>query len=165
MPRPSRRTVALGAVLAALVAGRASAQPSAFTLTIARKNSSAACTSGYLAVNGAIIAYTLERPWNGNAPLISSIPDGSYAGTLRYDHADAWRIELQGVPGRTNVEIHTGNTPDDTEGCILVGLKLGSDLCSVQDSQKAYQVLKTAFYGSANPVATPNKSILVVVES
>ena len=72
-----------------------------FTLTIARKYSDANCTSGYLAVNGTIQAYTLERPWAGNAPLLSSIPVGTYNGILRYDHSDQWRIELQGVPGRT----------------------------------------------------------------
>jgi hypothetical protein len=76
-----------------------------------------------------------------------------------------WRIELTGVPGRTNVQIHTGNTPDDSEGCILVGMKLGDDLCSVIDSRKAYDALRAAFYGSANPVSTPNKQITVVVES
>lgn len=136
-----------------------------FTLTIARKYSSNECTSGYFAVGGNIIAYTLERPWRGNAPLISSIPVGRYKGVLRYDHTDQWRIELQGVPGRTHVQIHTGNTPDDTEGCILVGLKLGSDLCSVIDSSKAYADLKKAFYGTENPSSTPNKQITVSVES
>jgi hypothetical protein len=141
------------------------AQPSEFKLTIARKYNSEKCTSGYLAVNGDIIAYTLELPWQGNEPLISAIPDGTYGGILRYDHADAWRIELTGVPGRANVQIHTGNTPDDSEGCILVGLKLGNDLCSVVDSKKAYDALRTAFYGSPNPTSTPNKSITVVVES
>ena len=86
-------------------------------------------------------------------------------GFLRYDHADKWRIELTGVPGRTNVQMHTGTMPDDSEGCILVGLKLGPDLCSVIDSKKAYDALRTAFYGSPNPISTPNKAITVVVES
>ena len=116
-------------------------------------------------MNGSVIAYALELPWQGNAPLISSIPDGTYSSVLRYDHADKWRIELTGVPGRTGVQIHTGNVPDDSEGCILVGSKLGDDLCSVIDSKKAYDALRTAFYGSPNPVSTPNKSITVVVES
>jgi Family of unknown function (DUF5675) len=141
------------------------AQPGPFKLTIARKHRSARCTSGYLAVNGKVIAYALELPWRGNAPLISSIPDGTYRAILRYDHADMWRIELTGVPGRTNVQIHTGNTPDDSEGCILVGTKLGDDLCSVIDSKKAYEALRAAFYGSPNPVSTPNQSIILVVES
>lgn len=151
--------------LAVLSVSVAQAAPSAFVLTIARKYKGPTCTSGYLAVDGKIIAYTLERPWQNNAPLISSIPDGTYGGILRYDHADKWRIELTGVPGRANVQIHTGNTPDDTEGCILVGLKLGDDLCSVTDSKKAFDALRTAFYGTANPVSTPDKLISIKVES
>jgi hypothetical protein len=160
----ARRTI-LTVLLLGVTATKGIAQPSDFRLTVARKHRDANCTSGYFAVNGKIIAYTLEKPWKGNAPLISAIPDGSYGGILRYDHPDRWRIELTGVPMRTNVQIHTGNTPGDTEGCILVGLKLGTDLCSVLDSKKAYDALRTAFYGSANPTATPNKKITVVVES
>lgn len=152
-------------VLSALAPTLAKAGPAAFGLTIARKYKSAECTSGYLAVNGNIIAYTLELPWQGNAPLISAIPDGTYGGTLRYDHSDKWRIELTGVPNRTSVQIHTGNTPDNSEGCILVGLRLGADLCSVIDSKKAFDALRTAFYGSNNPVSTPDKIITVIVES
>lgn len=141
------------------------AQAMDFVLTITRKYKGDACTSGYLAVDGKIVAYTLEKPWKGNAPLLSAIPDGQYGGTLRYDHPDKWRIELTNVPGRGQIQIHTGNIPDDTEGCILLGFSLGSDLCSVQQSQKAYVALKEAFYGSPNPMRTPNKSIIVKVES
>ena len=159
----TRRNILIGLLTFAF--NRQSVATEDFVLTIARKYKGDNCTSGYLAVNGNIIAYTLELPWQDNAPLISSIPDGSYGGILRYDHPDGWRIQLTGVPGRDNVQIHTGNTPDNSEGCILVGLKLGDDLCSVIDSKKAYDALRTAFYGSPNPVMTPDKSITVVVES
>jgi Family of unknown function (DUF5675) len=132
--RITRRSAVVGFLLFGSGTGVA-AQPSDFKLTIARKHKSDSCTSGYLAVDGNVIAYALELPWQGNKPLVSSIPDGTYGGILRYDHPDKWRIELTGVPGRTNVQIHTGNTPDDSEGCVLVGLKLGDDLCSVIDSK------------------------------
>ena len=160
----TRRSIGAYALLTACGV-QAIAQQQDFKLTIARKYKTATCTSGYLAVDGNVIAYALELPWQGNAPLISSIPDGTYGGTLRYDHADAWRIQLTGVPGRDNIQIHTGNTSDDSEGCILVGTKLGADYCSVIDSKKAYEALRTAFYGSPNPISTPNKTIMVVVES
>jgi hypothetical protein len=137
-----------------------------FILTIHREYSDDKCTSGYLAVNGKIQAYTLERPWQGNAPFISSVPTGTYKGIVRYDHTDQWRIELQGVPGRTVVEIHTGNTPDNSEGCILIGKELGPDLCTIKGgtSQPAYQALKNAFYGTPAPISTPDKNITVVIE-
>ncbi len=136
------------------------------TVTIDRKYSGASCTSGYIEIDGKIIAYTVELPWNGNKPLISSIPVGSYYGFLRYDKSDRWRIQLEGVPNRSGVQIHTGNTTDDTEGCILIGTGLNSDLCSLSagTSRPAYAAFKKAFYGSANPVETPVKRIVVKVE-
>ncbi|WP_128946237.1 DUF5675 family protein [Bradyrhizobium zhanjiangense] len=162
--RLTRRTAVAG-LFSITFAGQALTQSSDFHLTIARKYKGSNCTSGYLAVNGSIIAYTLELPWKGNAPLISSIPDGTYAGTLRYDHPDKWRIELTGVPGRNQIQIHTGNTPDDSEGCILVGALLGNDYCSVLESKKAFEALRVTFYGSAYPISTPDKRITVKVES
>jgi hypothetical protein len=165
----NRRSLSL---LAALLVGGAlqtvpmqGAGPSAFKLTILRQYPGHRCTSGYLAVNGTIIAYTLERPWADNAKNVSSIPAGTYPATLRYDHSDLWRIELQGVPGRSNIQIHVGNEPDQSMGCILVGSQLGGDLCSIVGgtSQPAYRALKNAFYGTDSPVATPDKTITVEV--
>lgn len=138
--------------------------PSEFVLTVLRQYQSARCTSGYLAVNGAIICYTLERPWKNNQQNISSIPAGRYRAFLRYDKGDHWRIQLDGVPGRTGVQIHVGNAVDDTQGCILVGTGLGSDLCTLTGSANAYSELKKRFYGSATPKLTPDREIFVVVK-
>jgi uncharacterized protein DUF5675 len=129
-----------------------------FRVTVYRQYPGLGCTSGYLAVNDDIISYTLERPWTDNQQNISSIPAGNYDAKLRYDHSDHWRIELIDVPGRTNVQIHVGNQPDQTIGCILVGKRLGADLCSLQDSASAYADLKTAFYGNSNPTSTPTRT-------
>lgn len=58
----------------------------------------------------------------------SCIPAGTYEMFLRKSKRnggtggrdyDVW--ELEGVPGRTNVQVHIGNDLEDTEGCILVG--------------------------------------------
>jgi len=136
----------------------------AFNLLIQRKYQGKDCTSGYLAINGQTRMVALERPWQGNAPEISSIPAGTYRGILRYDKSDAWRIQLEGVPGRTGVQIHVGNVVVQSKGCILVGshLKTGS-LCQVEGSMLAYQALKKAFYGTETPVATPDKTISVTL--
>ena len=162
-----RRTfLSWGSMIAGLaMAGRSNATEQ-FNLVIARKFMSDTCTSGYLAVAGNIIAYTVELPWRGNMPLISSIPMGSYSATLRYDHADHWRIELVGVPKRDHVQIHIGNTTSDIEGCIIIGTKLNPDLCSLTggSSKVAYDALRTAFYGTASPVSTPNKTINVDIQ-
>jgi hypothetical protein len=47
-------------------------------ITLLRQHSGADCTSGQLILEGKPVAYTLERPWQGNIPLISSIPAGVY---------------------------------------------------------------------------------------
>lgn len=135
-----------------------------FDVTVYRQYISQECTSGYLAVNGTITCYTLERPWADNAENISSIPASIYNGFLRYDHDDHWRIELVDVPDRTNVQIHVGNEPDETKGCILVGESLGEDLCSLKGSVIAYGQLKAAFYGTDDPISTPDKTIVVTIE-
>ena len=136
-----------------------------FVLTISRKHSDGKCTSGYLLVNGKVVCYALERAQLGNIPEISAIPAGSYPGHLRYDHSDKWRIELEKVPGRTHVQIHIGNVPSDSKGCILVGESMdAADLCKVAASAKAYAKLKKEFYGTETPNATPDKRIVVKVE-
>ena len=136
----------------------------AFNLRIERKHQGSDCTSGYMAVNGQARMVALERPWQGNTPEISSIPAGTYRGILRYDKMDAWRIQLDGVPGRSGVQIHIGNVVAQSTGCILVGTRLEEgSLCRVGGSAAAYGELKKAFYGSDNPVATPNKAISVTL--
>lgn len=139
--------------------------PSDFVLTVLRQYQSGKCTSGYLAVNGTIACYTLERPWKDNQENISSIPAGRYRAFLRYDKSDHWRLQLEGVPNkRTGVQIHIGNTVDDTQGCILVGTGLGPDLCTLTGSADAYRDLKKRFYGSATPKLTPDREIIVVIK-
>jgi hypothetical protein len=120
------------------------------------------CRKGSLSVNGDRICYTLELGWRENKQGVSSIPAGTYGALLRYDHSDHWRMELTNVPGRSHIQIHIGNTPSDTQGCILVGMSEGSG-CSIRDSAKAYAALKRAFYGTDEPRSTPDRTINVTV--
>jgi len=68
---------------------------------------------------------TLEEPWKDNKRGISCIPEGTYKvvphgwGNERVRFKRAYR--LTGTAPRTAILIHTGNTTDDIEGCILVG--------------------------------------------
>jgi len=119
------------------------------TITISRELATPNCTGGYIAVDGAIVSYTLELPDRDNVNDISRIPAGRYPAHVRYDHADKWRVELEQVPGRTNVQIHIGNYPEQSKGCILVGMK--SNNCQVFGSSNAYGALRKALYGSDDP--------------
>jgi uncharacterized protein DUF5675 len=127
---------------------KATASPSV-VLTVLRSHESAECTSGQLLVNGKVIAYTLERPWLGNLPLISSIPPGKYAAFIHLKpEGDRWRIQLKDVPlsstERRDIQIHVGNHLADSVGCILVGSGLAPNLCALTGSIAAHNRLKLA---------------------
>lgn len=69
-----------------------------------------------------VLCVTLEEPWRDNANGISCIPAGKYHGWKRLSPKRGYVVpELKDVPDRTNVQIHCGNTLEDTLGCILVG--------------------------------------------
>lgn len=132
-------------------------------IEVMRQYSGDDCTSGSMGVNGQFLCHTLERPWADNQKNISSIPAGTYPAFLRYDKADHWRLQLENVPGRTGVQIHVGNEPDQTLGCILVGMDLAPSKCSVSRSKDAYAALKRAFYGTEFPTATPDSRLFVTI--
>jgi Family of unknown function (DUF5675) len=134
---------------------------SAFRMTLVRTFEGSVCTTGELFVNGRFLCHTLERPWRDNQEYISSIPAKLYGGTLRYDHIDQWRIELrkEDTLPRTLVQIHIGNFPKQTLGCILPGMQLHNANAEILESGIAYDRLKAAFYGTDDPIASPNKVI------
>jgi hypothetical protein len=76
--------------------------------------------------DGAMECVTLEHPWRENRHGVSCIPAGAYTATKRFSpkhNMDVFWVD--GVPDRQAIEIHVGNLPADTEGCILVGSQRG----------------------------------------
>jgi uncharacterized protein DUF5675 len=134
------------------------------TITILRQYSDKKCTSGQLSLNGHIMGYTLERPIEGNIPLISAIPVGTYQAFVRLDTKDRWRIELKDVPKRGNVQIHIGNTLENSVGCVLLGSTLGDDMCSVKDSKAAFDKFKLEFIKQSGGAPEKDVAVLVVIE-
>lgn len=68
--------------------------------------------------------YTLELPWKGNTPFVSCIPEGKYLCIPdMHNNRPSWL--LCDVPGRDLVKIHAANLPDELEGCIAPGMKMG----------------------------------------
>jgi len=83
-------------------------------------------TLGILRIDGLAECATLELPWKDNQPRISCIPTGVYS-VVKYNSPTKGQVFLLGgVAGRSNVEIHSGNTVDDILGCILVGRTHGT---------------------------------------
>lgn len=66
-------------------------------------------------------ALTLELPMRDNKKDVSCIPDGTYRCEPFASPTKGKVFKLVGVPGRTNVELHSGNIMSDSLGCILVG--------------------------------------------
>ncbi|TBG37170.1 hypothetical protein ELG78_09325 [Rhizobium leguminosarum] len=108
--------------------------------------------------------YTLEEAWRENKPKVSCVPAGSYrciphgweAGT-KVSKPRTW--ELVGVPGRSAVLIHIGNTTRDTEGCILagMGLMVTQLLSSISDSRLAIELMRREI--------GPNEFMLTIVDT
>lgn len=72
------------------------------------------------------ICVTLEPPWRDNLKGASCIPAGTYEAARYLSPMRGYTVPcLFNVPGRSAIEIHKGNLPIDTEGCILVGSAFG----------------------------------------
>lgn len=97
-------------------------------LTLRRLSGTDVATYGHLEdADGKVLCCTLEEPWRNNERSISCIPPGEYTAHRRLSpKRNAELFELDAVPGRSNIEIHVGNTTADTEGCILVGTSFGT---------------------------------------
>lgn len=97
------------------------------TLTLKRGREQPHGILGSLYLDNKFLCFTLEEPWRDNKPRISSIPEGTYK-CIQHGWEPDTKVKfkrvwhLLNVPGRSAILIHAGNTIDDTEGCILVGL-------------------------------------------
>lgn len=126
-------------------------------------------TIGRLSIDGEYFCDTLEdrdRDVNRNGvldggevkvPGRTAIPNGTYSITLKvcsprfskkslYARCGGYLPRLLNVPGFSGVLIHIGNSPADTEGCILVGrnTKVGMVLRSTETFWALYERLKEA---------------------
>lgn len=95
------------------------------TLTLKRVASDNYGTFGVLIDGDTPFAVTCEDLWRDNAPSISCIPVGMYHCKRVKSPKFGDTFEVTGVPGRSHILFHKGNTEDDTHGCILVAEEFG----------------------------------------
>lgn len=98
-------------------------------------------TIGELRADGELLAYTLEDTCRKQKiPGKTAIPAGKYEVVITYSERFRKPLPLLlDVPDYCGIRIHPGNTPLDTEGCILPGMRTGVDC--VYDSRKAFDIV------------------------
>lgn len=105
-------------------------------LKLVRRESSENCTLGQLFIDDEEQCFTCEdvvrqtdapvKEWK--IPGETAIPRGTYEVIINHSVRFAKDLPLLlNVPGFAGIRIHSGNTAADTEGCILVGEKIGHD--------------------------------------
>jgi len=141
-----------------------------FKLEVVRVLGEKECTLGQLFVNNVAFGYVLELPWLDNKPTISSIPAGTYHLSLHYDTKHRMRLHLEDVPGRAGIQLHIGTTPEDTQGCVLIGTGISAVPCTLTNTREAAARLRRAYSGSDKDI-DPDKmkltrpAILVISDS
>lgn len=94
---------------------------------------------------GTDLCCTCELPWNANIPDSSCIPAGTYEVIPHNspEHPATW--EITGVPNRSGILIHNGNTENDSLGCVICGDRFGTvdDLPAVMDSDATLAMLRS----------------------
>lgn len=100
-------------------------------LKLLRTNHYSSCTEGKLFIDNELFCDTLEpteRQLNTFTDKVrgrTAIPRGIYRITYTYSSKFCCKmLRLVDVPMFQGILIHAGNTVSDTQGCILVGLKI-----------------------------------------
>lgn len=115
-------------------------------LLLQRQPSDRVCTLGRLSIDGVPECYTLELPI-GDGGKGCAIPAGRYPVTVAYSpHFGHTVPHVNNVLGRSEIEIHNGNVPANTDGCILVGQRVAVD--SIADSVLALAALQPKIAGA-----------------
>jgi hypothetical protein len=115
-------------------------------------------------------AYILEDDWRGNHRRVSCIPAGRYRALLVQRPRHGQVYELQDVPDRSAILIHAGNTEEDTEGCLIVGTRVGALTVDADEDTGERNAIKGAVLASRDALeglhrATGNApEILVIIE-
>lgn len=115
-------------------------------------------TIGLLYINGQFVCNTLEDTDRGLTSAMSvndiaavkvkgktAIPTGSYPVIMSYSPRFKKQMPLVcGVKGFEGIRIHSGNSAEDTEGCILCGknTEVGRITSSKMWTEKVYEYIR-----------------------
>lgn len=90
-------------------------------ITVERDTFTEKSTTGTVYLDGKQFCWSLELPNKDGLPG-SCIPAGLYPVTAQWSpRFNRSMPHIQNIPLRSLILIHWGNSPVDTEGCILIG--------------------------------------------
>ena len=130
-------------------------------LTLQRGQSSDISTIGKLFIDADYQCDTLELPVMETClPGRCAIPAGTYEIVIEYSyHFQRYNCRLLNVPGFQGIELHTGNSARDTEGCILLGTTgkqpdwiFDSDIAYIAVMQKIRDYIFSDVLGNYQPI-------------
>jgi len=96
-------------------------------LVLQRQTKSPQSTQGEMTLDDQHVCWTLERPLPEYPADFHCIPAGTYPISLYPSPHFGRLMPLLAVPGHSGIEIHYGNYPLDSKGCILVGKEKSQD--------------------------------------
>lgn len=122
------------------------------------------CEIGRVFINGEFVCFSIEDAYRTTKIKGETcIPDGTYPLSTRnsphfsstYNHDMIW---VQNVPGFEFILIHWGNTISDTEGCLIIGDKIG--IVNQKDAVLNSKATYLKFYSRViNPILAGGQSI------
>ena len=111
-------------------------------ITVQRKHFSEVATIGDMLIDGKFLCNTLEDKVRDNGQKIAgktAIPYGRYEVVTSMSNRFGKLLPLLlEVPNFSGVRIHSGNTSNDTEGCILVGTWDGKNSNFIGNSRATF---------------------------
>ncbi len=104
---------------------------------------------GRLNMPSGLTLSTLERPWEGNAPELSCIPEGVYICRRFESPTYGETFIVEDVSGRTYILFHPGNGIENSKGCILVAQRLAiwDNELKIGDSRKGFNEFMSELEG------------------
>jgi hypothetical protein len=101
-------------------------QAETLTFLVQRRQSTSQSITGELLVSAAHYCFTLEPPYGPSTVKPRAVPAGTFPLDIRFSpRFDRMMPHIENIPDFTDVMLHWGNFPWNTDACILVGSTLG----------------------------------------
>lgn len=140
--------------------------PPPVNILVKRKEKRDNCTLGEMYVNGAYFCKTLELLFKNDENNISSIAVGTYNahigstdnfpnGVIILDNVKSnvyykdangeWKTKIVDRNIGGYIEIHSGNVPEESKGCIIVGNDYSAEDCHIQGGSVVIPKLNSGY--------------------